>query len=512
VRHTPHYGGGRVDVSESVRDHPAARERDLAHELRLRVRELIRDTRIAKQLSQSALGEMVGVKRFTIMRYERGEVPVPLRIAERLDQALELTELAPLVRRLHGLDGTTETERDLVVQRMLLDTQGLESVTLALTDDLDVFELIYEIGQNRPRLDAREVRVIFPSIERERQLFGGQPLYAHVERQIKRLADLQDSESRPYGTLQIFESDDILASCVIARTRTGTECAYWPPLPVGGKVDGRTLPVTSSIDPNTTGRVEEYVKQLLAGRDSLRSNEALCRVDASAPTEPQFTRYFSLGTDQEEDVADDEGFAVALVLAIALCPRAHHGLARRIVTCNRPSARRDRERLSLFSNNVDDADIRTARSIDAGSPPQVARSTRGALAAALDINDYLTARAGMVPDLAFQLAAAREFAMFGLEVAPERLRPVAMPAPLQLIKKPKVDDRRRACVAPRVFTLELDPTGEVPELDRLGTSADIEVVGIDDLAESTSLNSFLHQARDCGFLVPWLSDMGLARR
>src|SRR5262249_8579084 len=147
--------------------------------------------------------------------YERGEVPVPLRIAERLDQALGLSELASLVRRLDGLGGTAENERDLVVQRMLLDTPGLESVTLALTDVRDVFDLSYEIGQTRPRLDAREVRVIFPSIDRERQLFDGQPLYAHVERQIKRLADLQDSESRPYGTLQIFESDEILASCVI---------------------------------------------------------------------------------------------------------------------------------------------------------------------------------------------------------------------------------------------------------------------------------------------------------
>jgi transcriptional regulator with XRE-family HTH domain len=498
-------------VTETAGRDAPARERDVAHDLRLRIRELIRDTRYARQLSQSALGEMVGVSRFTIMRYERGEVAVPLRIAERMDKALDLSELASLVRRLEGLAGNDDNERDLVVQRMLFDTPGLESVTLALTDDLDVFELIYEIGQNRPRLDAREVRVIFPSIERERQLFTGQPLYAHVERQIKRLADLQDSDNRPYETLQIFESDEILASCVIARTRTGTECAYWSPLPVGGHLDGRTLPITSSIDPNTTGRIDEYVKHLLAGRDSLRSNEALCRVDAADP-EPRFTRYFSLGTDQEEEVADDEGFAVALVLAIALCPRAHHGLARRIVTYSRPSARHDRERLSLFSNNVDDADIRTARSLEAGRPPQVARSTRGALAAALDINDYLTAKGGMIPDLAFQLAAAREFAMFGLQVAPERLHPVAVPAPLQLIKKPTVDDRRRACKAPRVFTLELDPMGEEPELDRLSASADIEVVGIDDLAESTSLNSFLLQARDCGFLIPWLSHMGLARR
>jgi hypothetical protein len=67
-------------------------------------------------------------------------------------------------------------------------------------------------------------------------------------------------------------------------------------------------------------------------------------------------------------------------------------------------------------------------------------------------------------------------------------------------------------LAPRLFTLELNPAGDEIELDLLDASADIEVVGVDDLAESTSLNSFLLQARDCGFMIPWLLDLGLARR
>ena len=494
------------------RDTASPGERDHAHDLRLRIRDLLRDTRNAKQMTQAALGEIVGVSRFTIMRYERGELAVPVRVAERLDKALDLTEFAALVRKLDGLAaGATEDERDLVLQRLLHDTPALESVTIALADDLDVFELFYDVGQNRPRLDARDVRVIVPSVERERQLFGDHlPLYGHIQRQIKRLADLQASEFRPFATLQIYESDDILASCVLANTRTGTECAVWSALPIGGVLDGRTLPIASSADTATTGQVEKYVRHLTAGRDTIRTNEALCRVDAGEA--PQFTRYFSLGTDEEEDVAEDEGFAVALVLVIALCPRQHHGLARRVVTYKRPSARQDRERLSLFSNNVDDADVRAARAIEAGRPLQAIRSTRGALAAALDINDYLTTKGGAIPDLAFQLAAAREFSMFGLRVDPERLRPVALPPALQLIDKPDTVGRRRASVAPRLFTFELDPHEEQPELDLLEASADIEVVGIDDLTESEHLNSFLWKARDSGSLVPLLKEMGVAQR
>jgi transcriptional regulator with XRE-family HTH domain len=495
------------------KDGVAPRQGDFAHDLRMRIRELIRDARTAKHLSQSALGDLVGISRFTVMRYERGDLPLPLRMAEQLDKALDLDELSALVRRLEGLAGVNENRRDVVLERLLLDTQALESVTIAVADDLDVFELIYDIGQNRPRLDAREVRIIFPSVERERQLFGGQPLYAHIERQIKRLVDLRASEHRPFDSLQIFESDSILASCVVARTRSSSECAVWSAIPVAGQVAGATLPITSSADPSTAGRVEEYVKHLVSERDSLRSNEALCRVDGKgADAGSRFTRFFSPGIDAEEDVAEDEGFAVALVLAIALCPRAHYGLGRRLVTYKRPGARHDRERLSLFSNNVDDADMRMARAIESNSPTVASRSTRTALAAALDINDYVTASGGLIPDSAYKLAAVREFATFGLAVDPGRLRSLPLPPELRLIRKPEAAGRRRASLVPHLFAFELDPHGDEPELDILEASADIEVVGIDDLAESTSLNSFLQQARDGGLLIPMLSELGLVQR
>ncbi|WP_225947162.1 helix-turn-helix transcriptional regulator [Plantactinospora soyae] len=483
-----------------------------ANELRLQIRELIREARQQRKISQADLGSAIGKNRFLIIRIEKGEQDLTLDQAEQLDQVLGTTELAALVRRLGDTAGTTaDNQRDPVVRRLLRETPALESVTIVVADDLDVFGTIYDSSSDSPRLDAREVNIIFPSVERERQLFGGQPLYGHIEYQIKHLADLQGSEYRPFGSLRVFESDDVLTSCVIASTRTGTQCAYWPPLPIATKVQGGKLPVMSTVDTYTNGRLEAHVAHLLAGREPLRTNEALCRVD-EATTKPRFTRYFAVGTDQEEDVAEDEGFAVALVLAVALCPRKHYGVAPRVIMYKRPSARHDRGRLSLFSNNVDDADIRAARSIEAGTDPEVARSTRGALAATLDINDYLRGKDGVIPDLAFQIAAAREFAMFGLDVAPERLRPIQLPTDLRLIHKPAAGGRPRAAVAPHVFALELDPTGAEPELDVLSATADSEVIGIDDIAESSRLNSFLVMARDGGFLLPLMESLGVAGR
>lgn len=487
---------------------------DRANELRTQIRDLIRATRRERGLSQAELGTALGLTRFIIIRIEKGERDITAAEAEELDRILELTQLAGLARRLHKATGNNDNQRDPVVSSLLRDTPALESVSIVVADDLDVFNTIYDAARDAMRLDAREIKIVFPSAERERQLFGGNPLWGYYEYQIKHLTDLQGGEAGPVGNLQVYESDRVVCSAVIASTRTGTQSIFWPPMPVKDGIHGAGLPVIPTDSNETNERLKAHVEHLLEHSEPLRINEALCRFDNGA-TDPQFTRYFAVGTDEEDDVAGDEGFAVSLVLATALCPRKHYGVGTRVIMYKRPSSRHDHGLLSLFSNNVDDADIRAARALERGAEPDQVRSTRGALAATLDINDYLTAHEGVIPDLAFQIAAARELKMFGLDVRTERLKRVKLPPELRLIHKSGPHGQSRAAVAPHLFLLELTPAGPEPELDVLSNAADSEVIGIDDIAEFAGegrLNSFLLEAQKSGFLTELMGKAGVGRR
>ena len=487
---------------------------DRTGELRTQIRDLIRRTRRDRRMSQAELGSALGSNRFLIIRIEKGERDVTVDEAAELDRVLGLSQVETLALRLHKAAGTSDNQRDSVVSSFLRGTPALESISVVVADDLDVFGTIYDAARDAMRTDARDIKVVFPSAERERQLFGGNPLLGYYEYQIKHLADLQGGETGSVGNLQVYESDRVVCSAVVASTRTGTQSVFWSPLPGEGGIRGSGLPVTLTDSNETNARVRAHFEYLLDGNEPLRSNEALCRFDDGAP-DPSFTRYFAVGTDEEDDVAGDEGFAVSLVLATALCPRKHYGVGKRVILYKRPSSRHDHGLLSLFSNNVDDADIRRARDLDKGDEPDRVRSTRGALAAALDINDYLVANGGIIPDLAFQLAAARELTMFGLDVRPDRLRPVRLPPALRLIRKTGPGGQHRAAVAPQLFVLELDPSGPEPELDVLSAAADSEVIGIDDIAEFAAddrLNSFLVSARDGGFLVELMTAIGVTKR
>lgn len=487
---------------------------DRANELRAQIRDLIRQTRRDRGMSQAELGSALGSNRFLIIRIEKGERDVTVDEAAELDRVLELTQLAGLARRLHKAAGNSENQRDPVVSSLLRDSPALESVSIVVADDLDVFSTIYDPGRDAMRLDAREIRIVFPSAERERQLFGGNPLWGYYEYQIKHLTDLQGGENGPAGNLQVYESDRVTCSAVVASTRTGTQSVFWPPVQAKDGIRGAGLPVMLTDSNETSERLKAHVEYLLEHSEPLRTNEALCRFDDDSP-DAQFTRYFAVGTDEEDDVARDEGFAVSLVLAAALCPRRHYGVGIRVILYKRPSSRHDHGLLSLFSNNVDDADIRAARAIEAGAEPDRVRSTRGALAATLEVNDYLAAKGGVIPDLAFQLAAARELKMFGLDVRTERLKRVKLLPELRLIHKSGPGGQNRAAVAPHLFVLQLDPSGPEPELDVLSNAADSEVIGIEDIAESAAegrLNSFLVTAWESGFLTELMERMGVAKR
>lgn len=474
--------------------------------LRLRVRTMVRTGRQERGLTQAELGKLIGTSRFTINRIEAGATDVTAAVAEQLEQALGLTELRSLVARRDRAVAPTDNSREAVVRRML-GAPGLQRLRVVLADELNLYPLVFAWSDGDSVLRSEDVEIIVPTVGRVRELFGENgPLYGHIEYQIKRLLDLKKSDHYAANSLRLYESDDVIASLVVAATRSGAEGALWPPMATRGRhnwVDANIMPVGVTTDQHAISQLEAHMDALKDGQEPLRSNEALCRVapvdDQRRGSPPVFTRYFTVGEDQEEDVDDSEGTAVALVLVVALSPRRSHGLGRRVITYMRSNSRQDRRR-SLFSNTVEDVDIQHAREIENGAKRNDRRSTKGALAAALEINDYLESHSRIIPDLAYQLAAGREMAMFDLSIEPDRLRPVPLPPELRLIRKPAMGDRKRAAIAPRLFLLELKPDQPEPELVTLQAKADVEEVGSLDLAEDTDLNDFLAEAKASGFL------------
>jgi transcriptional regulator with XRE-family HTH domain len=465
--------------------------------LNAKIRGTVREARQEKKLTQAELGRMIGASRFVINRIETGATELTAEQAEQLDRALETTELRTLVAQRGQPGDKIDNGRDAVVGRML-GAPGLQRLRIVLADETDIYRHLYRWEDDDVRLRVRDVEVVVPTVPRERVLFGErEQLYGHVEFQLKLLHDLKKSDHYAANSLRIYESDDIVGSLVIGETTSGVEAAVWAPLGIRNRpanLDPGVLPVGTTTDRPVIADLDAHVNSLIAGRHPLTSNEAVCRV---AEPDPVFTRYLTVGEDQEEDVDDSEGVAVALVLVVAKCPRKHYGVGRRVITYMRSALRQDRRR-SLFSNSVEDVDVQRARAAERGVAGEDVRSTRGATAAALNITDYLEHHDMVIPDAAFQYAAARGMAMFDLDIDAARLEPVALPPQLRLIRKPATPGRKRAAIAPRLFVLEL---GSEPELTTLQQSAPVEEVGLGDLLEDPDLNDFLAQARTTGFLA-----------
>ncbi|WP_156756798.1 helix-turn-helix domain-containing protein [Actinokineospora pegani] len=476
--------------------------------LRKQIQAAVRGARQAKDLTQAELGKRLGVSRFVVNRIEAGATDLTPAIAEQLEAELGLAELRTLVADRDRLVPVADTGRDAVVGRVL-GRRGLRRVRVVLADTLDLRSLVATWADGDLALVAHDVSIVVPTARRERELFGEQDsLHGHIEYQLKRVSDLKKSHHYAAGSLHLYESDLVIAPMVLAETRTGVESAVWAPVTLS---DSSALPVGTSVDRAVFAGLSAHFDTLVTGEELL-SNEALCHVEAGPGGRgPVFTRYFTVGEDQEEDVDEREGQATALVLVVALCPRASHGVARRVITYRRLHSRLDRQP-SFFSNTVTDVDVRRAKDLAEGAPGDGQRSTRSALASALDINPYLARTGGTLPDLAFQLAARREMSMFGLDISPERFTPVEVPEELWLVGKGPVAGRRRAALAPRLFVLELEDRGGVPELAALQARADIDPHGVRDYVDEPDLNDFLVQARDMGWLERWFRELGIAER
>jgi DNA-binding XRE family transcriptional regulator len=498
---------------------------DLASaKVREQIKAIVRAARQGRGLTQEELGKEVGASRFTINRIEAGATDLTLALAEELERALKLTELRTLVAQRDRLVAPSNNGRDSVVAR-LLGAPDLYQLRVVLADETDIYSQLFRWVDGDMALRAEDIQIVVPTARRERELFGdSSPLFGHIEQQLKRMLALKRSDRYAADSLRIYESDDVVSPMIIAEAPNKIEGAVWPPIGVrnepGYGIAAR-MPVGVTADQQIISQFHSHIDWLIEDeRKSLRSNEALCevagerdpRAGQSDPSLPVFTRYFTIGEDQEEDVDDGEGIAVALILMIALCPRKRHGIARRVITFMRPASRTDQRR-SLFSNAVEDIDIQRARATEEGLDAEDRRSTRSALEAALDINEYLEARGKVIPDEAFRYAAARVMSMYDLDLDLSRFEPVPLPPELRLISKTSADGRRRAAIAPRLFVVELktDPS-EFSVVSAKAHGGEISEVGKLDLAEEGELNDFLDEARNTGFLAELLTSRGIADR
>lgn len=476
--------------------------------LKLRIRNLVRDTRRSRHITQAKLGQLINASRFVINRIERGASEVSPDLAELLADALDLPELVTLVAQREE-PALIDNTRDAVIKRML-GTPGLVRVRMVLADDFNLYRHLHDRVADDAKLRCDDIEIVVPTIARSRALFGGgSAIYGRIEYQLKRLLDLMKSAFYATNSLRLYESDEVIAAMLVTTTSIGTEGAVWPPMPVRHEPNEfatAKLPVGVTTDPKAIAQLNSHLDALIGEHETVKSNEALCLVDADdASTPTAFTRYFTVGEDVEEDVDPGEGTAVALIMVIALCPRKRYGIGRRVITYRRTASRKYQRR-SLFSNTVEEIDIRRARAEEHGQQIDDYRSTRGALAAALDTNEYLTKHNGIIPNTAFQLSAAREMAMFDLDIDPDRFEPIPLPEKLRLI------DKQHAAIAPRLFVLQLRNDQAQPELARLQEVADVDEFGTEDLMTNDNLNDFLKDARQTGFLGELLTSYQIAQR
>jgi transcriptional regulator with XRE-family HTH domain len=499
-------------MDSTARTHRAAGPEDTTQEL---ISDELRRARRAKGWSQSQLGEAIGASRYTIIRLEAGKQDLTAEVAQQIELALEIEGLASLVTKREQLadSGGHQFDRDIVVRR-LLRTPRLQRVRFVLADNLDVHAMV----AGNPAVDDAWVQVFVPTAARERALFNGQPIYGHIEEQIKILSELADQwRDRVRGSLVVYESPDVLGPAILARSPAAIECAYWPVMPSESVVDGRKLHALSSVDPEVITKVEDHFEAVEATASRIWRNEALAIVDPDPRPKGEdrptiFSRFQTIG--EQRDQSENEAVTVALVLIHTRCPRRGLGIKRRILVYSRSD---DPDRWSIPGYVVEEVDVRRARrTADGLDFVDLPRSSQESLAATLEHADYLAGGdGGGIPIDVFKEAASRGlFRDFGIEVAIERLEHVVLPPDLQHVSK-DFGDGAEVRLVPRLFTLDLPDvagTSATHELTKIKRRGAVDEWGYEDLAERDDLNDFLTEAKEDDFIVDLCRRLGVALR
>ena len=286
-----------------------------------------------------------GVGRVTINRIERGHVALGKELAVALDSYAKDKDLgtyrfASLVGQLkaRAIDRTRGTDLS-----RLLASDDLERLYVVLCDESDLATHV------RSALPVRklEIVLVIPSERRIIELFGASTsntdgervelfagytdrLRGHITAQIHRFQRLAGYS--PGVSVDVFESDAVLNSVIVAKTGNGSNCIYWPCTPVGAGQHNPDLPpavagadvgawyenfVLSITSQNSdVGRAQHFGDVFFTFSDRESDNSTGQRDEARVRLidDVRFSRVLPRNKLSEYKLARNEGLAVVAIL------------------------------------------------------------------------------------------------------------------------------------------------------------------------------------------------------
>lgn len=299
------------------------------------------------------------VNRSTVNRIEKGHIRLGRELASALDAYAERRKLRDhdflsLVTELkaRSVDGKRGTHLSLV-----LSADDLTDIYVVMCDESEFsfhvrsgLTAITRLGKSLPA-SRRRISLVVPSRNRVRALFGApvameqderpglyggyaDRLWQHMLTQVQRFRRIAQ-QSRGVD-LQVFESDAVLNSVVLAKSSTESKCVYWPCTPLTSKQQvPDVIPVVAGSD--VAAWCESQITSMIDGDHEFARRQHLGDTFVSAEArdsgEPDddprlvlaervvFNRFLPLAKVEMYDMDSSEGLAVASVLAIARAVR-----------------------------------------------------------------------------------------------------------------------------------------------------------------------------------------------
>lgn len=294
------------------------------------------------------------VNRSTVNRIEKGHIRLGRELASALDAYAESRKLRDhdflsMVTQLkaRSADGKRGTHLSLV-----LSADDLTDIYVVMCDESEFsfhvrsgLAAITRLGKSLPAIQRR-ISLVVPSRSRVRDLFGtpvaterderaglyggyADRLWRHMLTQVQRFRRIaQQSEG---VALEVFESDAVLNSVVLAKSSTESKCVYWPCTPLSGKQQAPdVIPVVAGSD--IAAWCESQITSMIDGGHGAARRQHLgdtfVIAGARDPGEPgedprrvlarevAFNRFLPLAKVEMYDMDSSEGLAVASVLAV----------------------------------------------------------------------------------------------------------------------------------------------------------------------------------------------------